>query len=184
MANAIAELERKVLTPGAKVRAALDLMVWQGHHRDQAAKLAGIKPKSLYNALRKHHVRQYYLVELGVLRESGRARVFHRLEELALQDENKAAAVKACQIVLGEDEDQRTGRGVGPTLPGLVIQIVNAPANMQRSDVQPAVTIEHEPAAAEIAEQATIPAPWNTAGKPVEPEPFDPTVFKVPRPRW
>jgi hypothetical protein len=29
-------------------------MVWQGHHRDEAANLAGIKPKSLYNAFGKH----------------------------------------------------------------------------------------------------------------------------------
>jgi hypothetical protein len=45
--------ERKLRAPGAKVRAAIDLMVWQGHHRDEAAKLAGMNPKSLYNAFRK-----------------------------------------------------------------------------------------------------------------------------------
>jgi hypothetical protein len=46
--------ERKLRAPGPRVRATIDLMVWQGHHRDEAANLAGIKPKSLYNAFGKH----------------------------------------------------------------------------------------------------------------------------------
>jgi hypothetical protein len=90
-----ANLERKLREPSGRVRAAIEFMVWQGHHRDEAAKFAGLKPKSLYNAFRKHHVRAYFLTELGVLRESGRARTFHRLEALRDQDDNKAAAVKA-----------------------------------------------------------------------------------------
>jgi hypothetical protein len=32
--------ERKLPVPGGKVRAAIDFMVWQGHHRDEAAKQA------------------------------------------------------------------------------------------------------------------------------------------------
>ena len=39
--------ERNCARLAAKVRATIDLMVWQGHHRDEAAKLAN-KPRSLY----------------------------------------------------------------------------------------------------------------------------------------
>jgi hypothetical protein len=60
--------EHKSLMPSGKVREALDLMIWSGHHRDDAAKAVGLLPKSLYNALRKPHVKQYYAQGLEVLR--------------------------------------------------------------------------------------------------------------------
>ena len=77
-------------------------------------------PKSLYNAFRKHHVRQYYLSQLEVLRTSAKARTFHRLEALAQQDDNRAAAVKACQVILTE-EPKPFANTSGPTVPGFVI---------------------------------------------------------------
>jgi hypothetical protein len=48
------------------VRKAIELMVWEGHRRDDAAKAVGLLPKSLYNALRKHHVKRYYVEQLDV----------------------------------------------------------------------------------------------------------------------
>ena len=128
---------RKSRAPGPKVRAAIDLMVWQGHHRDEAAKLAGIKPKSLYNAFRKHHVRAYYVAELGVLRESARAKTFHRLEALRDQDENRAAAVKACQVLeqLGE---QTVNSPAVTQAPGFVI-IISRPDEKSGARQMPAI---------------------------------------------
>jgi hypothetical protein len=137
-----------------KVRAAIDFMVWQGHHRDEAAKLAGIKPKSLYNAFRKHHVRAYYLAELGVLRESARARTFHRLEALRDQDDNKAAAVKACQVLeqLGEAAEARPPQ---QQTPGFVIIVQNAPSHGTLAE---ALTIESAHEVTAIEDDTRAPA--------------------------
>jgi hypothetical protein len=124
--------ERQLRTPGAKVRVAIDLMVWQGHHCDEAAKLAEMNPESLYNAFRKHHVRAYYLAELGVPRESARARTFHRLEALRDQDENKAAAVKACQVLEQVGAQAAEARSTQQQVPGLVIVVQNALPRLER----------------------------------------------------
>jgi hypothetical protein len=100
-----------------------------------------MKPKSLYNAFRKHHVRAYYLAELGVLRESARARTFHRLEALRDQDDNKAAAVKACQVLEQLGEASAETRPTQQQVPGLVIVIQNAPPDAIPRPSAP-VTIE------------------------------------------
>ena len=84
-----------------KLKAAIDLMVWQGSRRAEAAEKAGIKDHSLRTALRKPHVLAYYHGEIGVLRESTRAKNFHRLEAIADQDENRAAAVSAIKVMEG-----------------------------------------------------------------------------------
>src|SRR5450631_2256543 len=80
-------------TISPKVKAALDLMVWLGLKRDEAATKAGLKDNSLYVALRKPDVKAYYAAECEVLRVSGRARRIYRLETISEQDENKQAAV-------------------------------------------------------------------------------------------
>jgi hypothetical protein len=105
-----------------KVAKAINLMVWHGIPRNEAAHRAGLKPHSLYKAMRKPPVKQAYLQECEVLRVSGRARRLHRLEELALQDDNRnaaVAAIKAAEMI----PDEATARG-GQTLPGLQIVIV------------------------------------------------------------
>jgi hypothetical protein len=118
--------KRRVRAPGGKVRAAIDFMVWQGHHRDEAAKLSGIKPKSLYNAFRKHHVRACYLAQLEVLRTSERARNIHRLCEIR-DAANNMPAVQAIKTLEALTDDIPAGGGGQQRMPGLVIQIVNAP---------------------------------------------------------
>ena len=64
----------KTVRMTARVRAAIELMVWQGLKRDEAAQAAGLKDNSLYAALRKPDVRMFYTAECEVLRLSGRAR--------------------------------------------------------------------------------------------------------------
>jgi hypothetical protein len=117
------EPRRLLLEPSGKVRAAINNMIWQGYDREQAAKAAGLQPKSLYYALRKIHVKQYYLQQLDVLRTSAQARAFHRLEALSQQDRNQAAAVKACQVVLGHS-DAEPSLGHRARAPGLIVQLV------------------------------------------------------------
>ena len=59
-----------------------------------------------------------YLAELGVLRESGRAKTFHRLEALRDQDDNRAAAVKACQVLEQFGDEALSGPPGIPVQPG------------------------------------------------------------------
>lgn len=111
--------------PSAAVQRAIEGMVWQGYKRADAAKYAGLQPKSFYHALRLPHVKAHYLAELEVLRTSGRARAFHRLEELAEQDENRGAAVRAIETILRIAEDPSAVSGNPRRAPGVVIVIGN-----------------------------------------------------------
>jgi hypothetical protein len=117
-------------------------------------------------------VKAYYLTELGILRESTRAKIHHRLEALSDQDENKAAAVKACQVLIADDPeyDRRVGT---VTSPGLVIQIVNSPAPREH-----VTTIDIKPEPAPASQQLFVPG----RDEPID---EDATVFRSPwdRPR-
>ena len=88
-------------------------MVWEGHRRDDAAKAVGMLPKSLYNAFRKHHVRQHYRDQLQVLRTSERARNIHALVRIRDQDENNMAAIAAVKALerMGDDAVPPAGGG-------------------------------------------------------------------------
>jgi hypothetical protein len=126
----------------ARLKLAIETMVWSGACRADAAKIAGLTDHSLRAALKKPHVKAAYLGELEVLRLSARARAFHRLVELSEQDDNKGAAVAAARTMVleGQDEAQRGFNGV-PSQPGLTIQIItSSPA----TTVNPRV-IEHDP---------------------------------------
>jgi hypothetical protein len=116
-------------------------MVWEGHHRDEAAKAVGMLPKSLYNAFRKHHVRAFYLAQLEVLRTSERARNIHTLCEVRDQTDNQMARVNAVKA-LEQLEDQAHTDSGKQRLPGLQIVIIQPPA-----PPQPVidVTLSHRP---------------------------------------
>jgi hypothetical protein len=104
-----------------RLRAALIEMIWKGSRRADA----GMTDHSLREALRKPHVKAFYLAELGDLRESERPRTFHRLVELRDQDENRNAAVAAAKTLEAVSDEQQT-RSVGAEQPGVVIRIINA----------------------------------------------------------
>ncbi|WP_079602844.1 hypothetical protein [Bradyrhizobium erythrophlei] len=108
-----------------KLRAALDLMVWSGEKRTDAAEKAGLADCSLRAALRKPHVLAHYNGELAALRTSLRAKNVHRLDGIADDSKNdmaRVAAVKALEVI-ADQADERTGPGA-VTLPGLQIIIV------------------------------------------------------------
>lgn len=110
----------------ARVRAAIEAMVWQGLKRDEAAEHAGFTDHALYCAMRKPHVKALYLAECEQLRISGRARRIHRLNELSEQNDNLNAAVSAIKANEQLGEQVLDGRGFGETLsPGITIRIVN-----------------------------------------------------------
>jgi hypothetical protein len=121
-----------------RLRAAIEAMVWDGASRAEAALVAGMTDHSVRAALKKSHVLAYYRAECEVLRESGRAKRLHRLEELAAQDENKNAAVAAIKVAeqLGEDENVR--RAGVTVMPGLVIRLISgSPASPVARDITP-----------------------------------------------
>jgi hypothetical protein len=106
-----------------RLRAALLDMVWKGSRRDDAAKANNMSIHGLREALRKPHVKAFYLAELGVLRESERPKTFHRLCSLRDQDENKNAAVAAAKALEQiSDEPLRSNPTV--TSPGVIIRVL------------------------------------------------------------
>jgi hypothetical protein len=98
-------------------------MVWQGARRAEAAKIGGMTDHSLRAALRKPHVKAWYLAELGVLRESERPKTFHRLCDLRDQDENKNAAVAAAKA-LEQISDEPLRSNATVTSPGVIIRVL------------------------------------------------------------
>src|ERR1700704_3463922 len=66
-----------------KLKTALDLMMWSGEKRTDAAAKAGLADASLRFAMRKPHVMAHYNAELNALRLSLRARNLHRLDTIA-----------------------------------------------------------------------------------------------------
>lgn len=120
-----------------KLRTAIEAMVWQGIARDDAARTAGLVPKSLYNAFRKHHVKAFYLAELDVLRTSARARNIHVLEEVRDQTGNQMARVNAVKA-LEQLDNVEIASGSHARPAGLTINIIS-------SATPSGITIEAKP---------------------------------------
>jgi hypothetical protein len=140
-----------------KLRIALTQMVWAGSRRADAAREAGMSNHGLREALKKPHVKAYYLAELGTLRESERAKTFHRLCDLRDQDENKNAAVAAAKA-LEQIADEAVVRNAGVTAtPGVVIKMVTL-VQAQSPAQPPTLTIENEPTV-ELRIEPPQPAP-------------------------
>jgi hypothetical protein len=139
--QAIAAKDRSL--PGrvtGRLRRAIDLMVWEAASRKQAAERCGMSDHSMRQALRRPHVIRYYRELCVVLRESGRAKRIHRLDEIAAQDVNRNAAVQAIKAAEQLDEAD-AARGVSgvPQQPGIVIQIISS-----ADGVKVGPTIEHD----------------------------------------
>lgn len=124
--QAVAVHERSA--PGkvtGRLRVALEAMVWQGAHREQAAAIAGITDHGLRTALAKPHVKAWYLAQLDVLRTSARARNIHRL--VAIRDAaNNMPAVNAIKALEQIDDEARSTQAM-QRAPGLQIVVIAAP---------------------------------------------------------
>jgi hypothetical protein len=117
-------------------------MVWKGSRRDDAAKANSMSIHGLREALRKPHVKAFYLAELGVLRESERPKTFHRLCSLRDQDENKNAAVAAAKALEQISDEQLLARSSNAPSPGVTIVIRHARADDVPIDITPAKVID------------------------------------------
>jgi hypothetical protein len=164
-----------------KLKAALEAMVWDGLDWDEAARNAKLTTAAMRKALGKAHVIAFLKHEREVLRASMGGKTLVRLAELRDQDENRNAAVKACQVIeqLGETDSAR-GAGIGlPRAPGLVIQIISAPSHVARSAQFGAVIDHDEQTASASPGERELPvldhAPYH-APRDMAAAPFDPAI--------
>jgi hypothetical protein len=107
------------------VRTAIDAMLYDRCTRAQACERAGFTERALYLALEKPEVATYFNRGLQVLRAGERAQNLHRLADLRDQDDNRAAAVKAIQVLEMLDAEAVARPAGVPTTPGVTIRIVN-----------------------------------------------------------
>jgi hypothetical protein len=152
----------KQLSVTGRLKVAIDAMVWEGTTRSKAAEKARMTDHSLRAALKKPHVLRYYHVELGVLRESARAKNFHRLDSIADETGNgmaRVAAIKTMEAISNDPHGSvvRSGSGARsgyvidlsdpPPAPGLVIVITPARDRQQTDgktiDVTPSERDRH-----------------------------------------
>jgi hypothetical protein len=95
---------------------------------ERGSQAAGLTDHSLRAALRKPHVKAFYLAELGNLRSSEKAKNLHARIRVRDSDDNKMAtvtAVKTLEQIDDAAEKQFLGGHPGaPRTPGLVIVIV------------------------------------------------------------
>ena len=122
------------------VRTAIDAMLYDRCTRAQACERAGFTERALYLALEKPEVATYWNVGLQVLRAGERAQNLHRLADLRDQDDNRAAAVKAIQVLEMLDAEAVARPAGLPTTPGVTIRIVNVVPSAPRAstvDVTP-----------------------------------------------
>jgi hypothetical protein len=135
---------------------AIDLMLWEGMTRNEAAKALGMNPKSLANAFREPRVKQYWRAGLEALAISACARNIHRLETIRDAADNMPA-VQAIRML----EELTTAEGARAGLPG-----VRSPG-LQIVILQPGAT--PHPQVVEL--QANEVQDEDTATDPVKHEP-------------
>ncbi|KQT96957.1 hypothetical protein [Rhizobium sp. Leaf453] len=107
--SAAATLRRQdkqiVLSPA--VKAAVEMMVFQGKQRPEAAENAGLKDDSLRSALTKPHVLAYLNECMEMLRTSLRPRALHTMGEL-LDAKTDTIKFKAAEYLDGQNRGQHT----------------------------------------------------------------------------
>jgi len=102
---------------------AIEQMVWHGARRAEAAERAGLKDHSLRAALRKGHVMAHYHDELRILRESTRAKNFHRLDGIAEDSPNTMARVAAIKTMEAVSEPLASIASLSQAPAGFVIDL-------------------------------------------------------------
>jgi hypothetical protein len=127
-----------------KLKTALDLMVWDGLKRNDAAIAAGLAESSLRFALRKPHVLAYFRAETAALRENLRARNLHRLDAIADDSKNdmaKVASIKVLEQIADVAEQHNRPGDTQSAGVCIIIQQAPAPAGI----APPMITIEPVP---------------------------------------
>ncbi len=120
-----------------KLKAALEAMVWEGLERKAAAEQAGLKDRSVRDALHKPHVVGFYTAELAALRTSKRANNIHTLAGIAddcANDMARVSAVKAMEQIADQADEKRAHPGAqqAPGLQIIIVQHAHAPPDEPR----------------------------------------------------
>jgi hypothetical protein len=110
---------------------AIELMVWQGMTRREAANAVGLNEKTLYNAFAMPRVKAFYGRLLEALRTSEKAKNIHRLCAIRDAADNQPA-VQAIKVL--EQMEEVSATGALNRAPGLQIVITQGPAVSQRSE--------------------------------------------------
>lgn len=134
-----ADSDRKTPTRqrlGAKLKAALDSMVWDGLPYADAARKANLTTYAMRCALDRSHVQAYLRSQRQVFRECLSTRGLTRLVELSEQNANLTAAVSATRTLMSES-DQEHSAGAQRHAPGLVVQIINSHALPSSTVIEP-----------------------------------------------
>jgi hypothetical protein len=123
-----------------KLKAALDLMVWDNMKRKDAAEKAGLADSSLRFAFRKPHVMGYYHAELAALRLNLRAKNVHRLDTIADDSKNdmaRVAAVKALEVISDQAGDQSPPGAMRPGLQIIIVERAPVPRDLNPAIISP-----------------------------------------------
>jgi hypothetical protein len=99
---------------------ALDTMVWLGVGHLEAAEKLGIPARQMRRLMGRPTAVQYLREQKAALRSSLGPKILHRLESLAMQDVNRAAAVRACLAIERAPENEQLPRH-GALTAGFVI---------------------------------------------------------------
>jgi hypothetical protein len=109
----------------ARVRQAVELMVWDGKPYNEAATESGLTVRAMRLALARPHVMAFYKAELQVLRTSQEPRSIIRLAEIR-DAANNMPAVQAAKHLL--ETEQTNSNSSNATSPGVTIRILNQTA--------------------------------------------------------
>jgi hypothetical protein len=109
-----------------KLKRAVDYML-DGSSRLDAAHRAGMSDHGLREALKRPHVKRYYLDELEVLRTGERVRNLLAAIEVRDQRENQVARMTAIRWLEGE-QDQQASAATQRQAAGITIMIETRPA--------------------------------------------------------
>ncbi|NTG61830.1 hypothetical protein G6L45_16240 [Agrobacterium rhizogenes] len=111
-AAALIKKEKKAIRATPRQRAAIDLMVFEGLKRADAAKRAGITDNALRIGLSKPHVLAYLNQQQEMLRTSMRPRALNRIGELMDKADSDRVRLDAAKYIDGMD---RGAHQVGAT---------------------------------------------------------------------
>lgn len=117
----------KRLKIGAKLRVAIDAIVFDGKPMDEAAKTANCTVRSIRRAFEKAHVLAYLKRRREVLRSSACGSNIHRLTQIRDAADNMPA-VNAIKMLEQIGEAESMGSIAHRVAPGLTIVVVQQPA--------------------------------------------------------
>lgn len=112
-AAALLKKQKKEIVVGAKTKAAIEAMVYEGKLRSEAAEAAAMSDESLRQALLKPHNLAYLNECMEVLRTSGRPRALRKVIELIDKGKQERIQFEAAKYIDGMD---RPSHAVGATV--------------------------------------------------------------------